>query len=740
MKTLTTFWKLVKTYNVIIPIIQRDYAQGRNSEKIKDIRQTFVTSLLEVTSDKDKSISLDFIYGKVNSSNNELTLLDGQQRMTTLFLFHWFVLLTDTSIDGEQVSGALTHLQKFSYHTRTSAREFCRQLTNNENFILLRNSRQPNSAKLSVHIKDVSWFHSIWLLDPTISAMLVMLDEIESQMIKQKTAGFWSKLICDDSPPITFEFLNMNEFNLTDQLYVRMNARGKPLTYFENLKAWLLQRKALDLPPKFAENLDTTWADMFWSFNDSENGKQDVDKNFYRFFNLVTLTRYAIQLDVREVTDNKKLKSEPDTIISHFRTDDRFIPFSYYEALKSSDAIGLCNALNFLEKLRTSSEQLDLPFHASSSIKDKFFNRDLGLLEIAEFAALYLYVSKQENSDEINKDELTDWIRVSRNLIRNTVIDSQLDLVKTIQGINAIITNNEQGFNLHVELDNLDKDFKFQLAEEKLKTGLIAKNSAWKKVILEAERHAYFLYQIGFLLEMSKEDGEPVIESFKKYYKVAALLFDEKIAKHEEFLLQRALLTAGNYFILKGRNRSYCLYNTISARYRNENWRQVFNNQNNQNVLKLLLDKIIGSKEVESESEYFVIEALKAIIDACIKSDQFNKFPAWRKLLISDDGPEFFEKSYYTMIRFDSDDLDPPLKNVKLLSSTQMNGYWTDMASLYVHIKINENGYEIVSAKGSGDKVKLKKGDQLYVLKEGIDNSELFKIGDLQNTLTPYTE
>lgn len=733
MKTLNTFWQLVDTYNVIIPIIQRDYAQGRNSEKIKDIRQTFVTSLLEVTNDKDKSISLDFIYGKVNSSNNELTLLDGQQRMTTLFLFHWFVLLTDTSINDEQVSESLTFLQKFSYHTRTSAREFCRQLTDNNNFIDLRKSRQPNSAKQSVHIKDVPWFHSIWLLDPTISAMLVMLDEIESQMKEITTDGFWSKLICDDSPPITFEFLNMNEFNLTDQLYVRMNARGKSLTYFENLKAWLLQRKGFNLPEEFAKNLDTTWADLFWSFNNSENGKQDVDKNFYRFFNLVTLTRYAIQLDVKAVTQNKKLKSDPDTIISHLRRDDRFIPFSYYEALEHSDATGLCNALNLLEKLQTS----DLPFHDSKSIKDKFFSRDLGLLEIAEFAALYLYVSKQENSDEINKDELTDWIRVSRNLIRNTVIDSQLDLVKTIQCINAFITNNEQGFNLHVELDNLDKDFNFQLAEEKLKTDLIAKNSAWKKVILEAEQHEYFLYQIGFLLEMSKEeDGDPVIESFEKYDKVASLLFDKKIAKHEEFLLQRALLTVENYLIVKGKNRSYCSYNTTSARYRNENWRQVFNNQH---VLKPLLVKIIDYKHVENLSEDFVIEALKAIIDEC-KNSEFSKFPDWRKLLISDDGSEFFKKSYYTMIRFDSDDLDPPLKNVKLLASTQMNGYWTDMASLYVHIKTKENGDKLEAAKGGGDKVKLKKGDQLYVLKEDISNDALFDEIDLQNILKPYAE
>ena len=57
-----TFWELTKYAKVVIPIIQRDYAQGRRTSKIDDIRETFLNKLLETISDKGKTIELDFIY------------------------------------------------------------------------------------------------------------------------------------------------------------------------------------------------------------------------------------------------------------------------------------------------------------------------------------------------------------------------------------------------------------------------------------------------------------------------------------------------------------------------------------------------------------------------------------------------------------------------------------------------------------------------------------------------------
>ena len=40
-----TFWKLLKEYNVVIPIIQRDYAQGRKSDNASIIREELLESI-----------------------------------------------------------------------------------------------------------------------------------------------------------------------------------------------------------------------------------------------------------------------------------------------------------------------------------------------------------------------------------------------------------------------------------------------------------------------------------------------------------------------------------------------------------------------------------------------------------------------------------------------------------------------------------------------------------------------
>jgi hypothetical protein len=75
--------------------------------------------------------------------------------------------------------------------------------------------------------------------------------------------------------------LDLKEFNLSDDLYIKMNARGKPLTDFENFKAKfeqfidsvksVLPRYTLDLGIKndvdihqyFVHKIDMDWADLF---------------------------------------------------------------------------------------------------------------------------------------------------------------------------------------------------------------------------------------------------------------------------------------------------------------------------------------------------------------------------------------------------------------------------------------------------------------------------------------------
>ena len=83
-----TFWKLLDENIIEIPIIQRDYAQGRTDEK--RIRDKFLDALCEVIKDETKSINLDFVYGEIKGegkNKNSLHLMDNKG----LQLFFYYI-------------------------------------------------------------------------------------------------------------------------------------------------------------------------------------------------------------------------------------------------------------------------------------------------------------------------------------------------------------------------------------------------------------------------------------------------------------------------------------------------------------------------------------------------------------------------------------------------------------------------------------------------------------------------
>src|SRR5690606_13732978 len=88
---------------------------------------------------------------------------------------------------------------------------------------------------------------------------------------------------------------------LSDDLYIKMNARGKPLTAFENFKAryeqllktqlvdcrFNISDRAFPIHEYVAIQLDTQWGDLFWQFRDKVSNL--FDQAFLRLFRAVAL-------------------------------------------------------------------------------------------------------------------------------------------------------------------------------------------------------------------------------------------------------------------------------------------------------------------------------------------------------------------------------------------------------------------------------------------------------------------
>lgn len=258
-----------------IPLIQRDYAQGRPGALVQTIRHDFLDALIEAVGGGDP-LDLDFVYGEIEDS--VLKPLDGQQRLTTLFLLHWYLAArTDRLAD---VQGIL----KLTYATRPTAELFCRQLVNPQHPLT------DDFALPSEWITNQSWYLYAWRHDPTVQAMLVMLDALHDRLGQSHIdlEKAWERLIAGDRPAVSFYFLPIDDMPSGDELYIKMNSRGKPLTGFENFKArfekLLADGTDAERFDRIVHKIDGAWTDVLWEF---DGGDDIVDDEFLRYFEFV---------------------------------------------------------------------------------------------------------------------------------------------------------------------------------------------------------------------------------------------------------------------------------------------------------------------------------------------------------------------------------------------------------------------------------------------------------------------
>lgn len=315
----TSFWKFIQENEIEIPIIQRDYAQGRLGKE--SLRKNFLSDLKKALDNekpyKDKAMKMDFVYGSVD--HEKMNPLDGQQRLTTLWLLHWYIALRAKTLNDE----VCQVLKNFTYETRISSREFCHNLCRPAYF-----SRFDGNDIVGFITKQ-TWFYSAWKQDPTIQSMLRMLGgtkvtnkkgedivdgieklfvcpqnceihEGEKCIIYRKFNEYWYKLTGDNCP-IVFYHLPLKDFGLSDDLYIKMNARGKQLTSFENFKADLVDfitgqsdselldddakkswKSLLDERDGIPIKMDTIWTDIFWN---NKPQKQKIDEIYFAFLN-----------------------------------------------------------------------------------------------------------------------------------------------------------------------------------------------------------------------------------------------------------------------------------------------------------------------------------------------------------------------------------------------------------------------------------------------------------------------
>jgi hypothetical protein len=258
-----------------IPMIQRDYAQGREDQKASRIRNDFIDTLWAAVEPDPTGavtqIGLDFVYGDVRQG--VLLPLDGQQRLTALFLLHWYLAVRSGGTDAPWLT--------FTYETRASARQFCEELRKAA-LPGVPTEGKPDFAdqQPSQWIEDQSWFMPGWTSEPTIASMLVVLDSMHARFADVDAEAALARLTDRFRPAIEFHVLDLKDMKLDNDIYVRMNSRGKPLTDFEIFKARFGKTLEMHFPDRareFAQRIDGVWLDAFWSALATPDGQPIAD-------------------------------------------------------------------------------------------------------------------------------------------------------------------------------------------------------------------------------------------------------------------------------------------------------------------------------------------------------------------------------------------------------------------------------------------------------------------------------
>lgn len=602
-----------------VPKIQRDYAQGRDNDLVNDIRSKFVHDLVTAISPLGTNIELDFVYGSFRDGAFEP--LDGQQRLTTLFLLHW--------ICGVNLYDEENDISKLSYETRSTSTDFCLELVKHSpkqfldeiaqsisqkkehqkaakkalralqsiskderpaDFPKLIEAANKNVAKaeklpeksFSNLIQDRDWFNYLWKFDPTIQSMLVMLDALHKEFLSRQID---ISLCKDNLERVTFSDLDLGDFDLSDDLFIKMNARGKQLSSFDILKSSLEEEIQIQkaeghcttaCESNWRSLIDGEWIDWFWNMYASDQiGEITTPEDEYKKrLNLAKIAEENLKrlilrcISLRFVrTDSLNLTLADYCYKDQIENLNRLL-IVYNDALRDvrsksglpdevtevsfPDVISDINALYYKDSegiYRNIFSIIPEEYNINSRDKNLSYltlflgdkcNNDCKIVFYALLKYAQLRPIKLVNGSPSKPwiDDFAEWAHFVRNLFmnenNNVKIDDAANFKSAFSGVDQVLNKLKDYFSNHLDYSTIDfidslRGLTFtgvdnqSLAEEIEKASLkLSDRGDWKKLIDSAESHPYLWGQIRCLLSWAGRD----IHLFKDYYQRLSELLD----------------------------------------------------------------------------------------------------------------------------------------------------------------------------------------------------------------------
>ena len=542
-----------------IPRIQRSYAQGRKTEG--DVRKNFLKDIFNCLCNNEETVlELSFLFGSKQpsiSGGDGFELLDGQQRITTLFLLHWYLWMKEHK-PNEAIPECL---KQFIYETRDTSTHFIHKIVEKP---LVLGNEIPSKV-----IKARKWFTPIFSCDATVCSMLTMLDAIDEKYKEFDRTDLYGRL-----NRLQFYVLYLDDFELNDELYIKMNSRGLDLTPFENFKSSLVRymkdkkgdfvkdvdyKTAAGVETKmpyylrFSTKMDTVWNDIFWTMPTVPNGdvteviefnNLEKDKSFFRFIIRYFFTKLVLnykESDYKELEDffYKNIQEEGGLITaeSQYALETRLVGWEYYQ--KVLDVLGykgICKLEKVLDAFKNyynsdikgfinGNPYKSWTLDVSSEYKNYTLYNRVVFATIVEF--IEMIPDGMGFKDSTIQKNLGELFRVMWNVIENTKIEDVKPAISVIRAMSEMIQFSgaiDKGFYEAIAANPITNR-NSQLDEEIDKARKIATNVTdrnWENAFINAEKHPFFKGMLRFFYE----DSIPTSKDFEDRYNLISTLFD----------------------------------------------------------------------------------------------------------------------------------------------------------------------------------------------------------------------
>ena len=594
MKTGRYSLKELLTHNeieqIIIPEIQRDYVWeiSNVAKLIDDINKNYekkinhqleikINGIIEENDSVNQFLTkeyerlkyhqkLGFIYAYHDRDYaGKFFLIDGQQRLTTLFLILLFLYKELDKTDSFRLLYFNNHIPKVNYKVREQSNDFLKLMIECE-------------LSDKSYLESEQFYKSEYLKDVTISHLITNYNNIKSQIgqIKNKK-GFLEYL--EDFVEVNYFDTHLSEQG--EQLYIYMNSRGEQLSFQEIVRAELMQKitdpsKKINLGNEWEK-----WQNFFWIKRGITN--ENADKGFEEFLKWAAIIHMGLNNEVEIVNfvDSQKdfkqkelkenyIKVFNDETINRNQTDGLLkyqVKYLDFEFLKKT-----FNALFFIYSNRTKYVPV-FDIWISGSIK---------IIDYVLLLPLIQYVAQNDWLD--NNEKIADVERLAMFLKNisyfegvgknpDTATLDALFVVSQLKGNNKRIhhlkdlSKANKTIVTNTEIDKIDyyvnSNFERRNWEEFI----------WN-ITLDHEFNSFLMGDVSVLfkcLKLDKPEGLNELKAIEQFKDVLRqIIFENK----QSDKLRRLILMKFDYLLKSGNGGGLQKYSFISNGNTWEVWRE----------------------------------------------------------------------------------------------------------------------------------------------------------------------